>query len=129
MNNKRRRQLSRLQDEVARIMDEIESAEPNALMPTLQQCADRLEGIASDLDLICEDEQEAIDNCPENLLDSPAQELRENAVDNMTAAIDLLYDITSEIGDMLEDFDADDDCSQIIDELNDVVATIDETIV
>ena len=58
---------------------------------------ERLEELKSDIELVLEEEQEAMDNVPESLWGSERYERMEEAVSNMEEAVSGLEDVISSI--------------------------------
>lgn len=58
---------------------------------------ERLEELKSDLEMVLEEEQEAMDNTPESLWGSERYEHMEEAVSNMEDAVSGLEDVISSI--------------------------------
>lgn len=102
MNNKLRKEIATLRYSVIDMCDDLKRAAEDEIMDVAERVIGRPETVSDELDVIRETEQNAIDNCPENLQYSIAQEIRENAVSNIEAAIDEL----AEIAEMFCDFEA-----------------------
>lgn len=102
MNNKLRKEIVALRYSVIDMCDDLKRAAEDEIMDVAERVIGRPETVSDELDVIRETEQNAIDNCPENLQYSMAQEIRENAVSNIEAAIDEL----AEIAEMFCDFEA-----------------------
>lgn len=102
MNNKLRKEIAALRYSVIDMCDDLKRAAEDEIMDVAEKVIGRPETVSDELDIIRETEQNAIDNCPENLQYSMAQEIRENAVSNIEAAIDEL----AEIAEMFCDFEA-----------------------
>ena len=102
MNNKLRKEIAALRYSVIDMCDDLKRAAEDEIMDVAERVIGRPETVSDELDVIRETEQNAIDNCPENLQYSMAQEIRENAVSNIEAAIDEL----AEIAEMFYDFEA-----------------------
>lgn len=102
MNNKLRKEIAELRYSVIDMCDDLKRAAEDEIMDVAERVIGRPEAVSDELDIIRETEQNAIDNCPENLQYSMAQEIRENAVSNIEAAIDEL----AEIAEMFYDFEA-----------------------
>lgn len=102
MNNKLRKEIAVLRYSVIDMCDDLKRAAEDEIMDVAERVIGRPETVSDELDIIRETEQNAIDNCPENLQYSMAQEIRENAVSNIEAAIDEL----AEIAEMFCDFEA-----------------------
>ena len=102
MNNKLRKEIAALRYSVIDMCDDLKRAAEDEIMDVAERVIGRPETVSDELEVIRETEQNAIDNCPENLQYSMAQEIRENAVSNLEAAIDEL----AEIAEMFCDFEA-----------------------
>lgn len=102
MNNKLRKEIAALRYSVIDMCDDLKRAAEDEIMDVAERVIGQPETVSDELDVIRETEQNAIDNCPENLQYSMAQEIRENAVSNIEAAIDEL----AEIAEMFCDFEA-----------------------
>lgn len=120
MNNKLRKEIAALRYSVIDMCDDLKRAAEDEIMDVAEKVIGRPETVSDELDIIRETEQNAIDNCPENLQYSMAQEIRENAVSNIEAAIDEL----AEIAEMFCDFEAEmrDD---VVEKLEQVVEFLD----
>ena len=102
MNNKLRKEIAALRYSVIDMCDDLKRAAEDEIMDVAERGIGRPETVSDELEVIRETEQNAIDNCPESLQYSMAQEIRENAVSNLEAAIDEL----AEIAEMFCDFEA-----------------------
>lgn len=56
-----------------------------------------LDSVSNIVDSVCDKEQECIDNYPENLQGAEHFEKMEDAVDNLTDALELIYDAKEHI--------------------------------
>ena len=65
----------------------------------LKEIKDRLEGIASDIDIVREEEQDSLDNLPENLQCSTrADDIQEN-----TDSLEEIYDNVTDVIDQIDE--------------------------
>ena len=94
---------------------------------------EELEGIKSDIEMVCMDEEMAFDSMPENLQYSMRGEASQEAQDNMNEAIDLIDEFISDYEDYEadrihdpenEDGDEEDIESEIEDRLQDLISEV-----
>ena len=91
---------------------------------------EELEGIKSDIEMVCMDEEMAFDSMPENLQYSMRGEASQEAQDNMNEAIDLIDEFISDYEtDRIHDSENEDEDeenieSEIEDRLQDLISEV-----
>lgn len=74
----------------------------NARRKQLQRIQDELRDIYERLDILCDEEQEAYDNMPESLQDTERGERSQNAIDTLESVRDQVLEAADELDEVFE---------------------------
>ena len=138
MNKNRRKELSRISSNLntalgnmEELKDKIENGnlESGHVSKELEYIISDKESEKTDLEIVKDEEEMALDNLPDSLRYSEKGETMEENVSDMESAISDIQDVIDNLEELKDDFDMDgDDLDQNISNLSDIINSIEDIV-